>query len=337
VFKSLAEPEWNCSLAAFYHTTFSYKKNSHLLVGIPGKLKHYSADTLFKNNRILCLDEADTLLVGGEREATDAILKKVKLVHSAMYKSSFQRLRQEGSTEGSVPQESTLESTEADANSEARDGKQPGLDGSSEALMCRPKIILTAATLPNKGSQTVGRQIIRLFPKHSIVYYKTDSTHRTLPSIAINFIQCEHIEAKFDQLLKDLDYLLDEGGQEELPKVLVFVNRMESAENVFRFLYQGYQQKLALELHSMPERKWWMGKVGSLFEQPGVYSQERECAVKAFREGTLRVLVCSDLGSRGLDFPDCTGVIQFDFPENSEFFLHRAGRTARAGRGGLGE
>ena len=272
--------------------------------------------------------------MGGDREVTKAILEKVKSVHASVYKSSIQRSGKDSSIERSNPEDGTLESEERDARSEAKDGK-PVLDDSSDAVVCRPKVILTAATIPNNGSQTVGRQIVRLFPKYSIVYYKTDSTHRTLPSVKVGFVQCADIEAKYDQLLNDLDSLLEE-DQQELPKVMVFVNTMESAENLLKFLYYGYQEKLA-SVQAMPERKWWVGKVGSLFKQPGVFSQERENAVKAFREGTLRVLVCSDLGSRGLDFPDCTGVIQFDFPENSEFFLHRAGRTARAGKRGLGK
>ena len=44
----------------------------------------------------------------------------------------------------------------------------------------------------------------------------------------------------------------------------------------------------------------------------------------------------TDLASRGLDLPDITAVIQVDFPVNSADFLHRAGRTARAGKSGIG-
>ena len=303
VFKSLANPEWNCSLAAFHHTTFSYKKTSHLLIGIPGKVKNYSLNTLFKNNRILCLDEADMLLVGGEELVTKAILEKVRSVHESML--------------GSSSQESGSE--EAMGN------------GSSSEDLCRPRIILTAATLPSRGSQTVGRQILRLLPRGSIEFFKTDTTHRILPNVATDFIECESLEMKLRQLTKDLDEFRVE--EHDLPKVLVFVNTLESAQGVVNFLRVGFQEVP----EGMPVRKWWSGKVGSLFSQPGVFSEERERAVKAFREGSLRVLVCSDLGSRGLDFPDCNAVVQFDFPENSEFFLHRAGRTARAGRAGIGE
>ena len=49
------------------------------------------------------------------------------------------------------------------------------------------------------------------------------------------------------------------------------------------------------------------------------------------------MLVSTDLAARGLDLPRVTAVIQFDFPVNSADYLHRAGRTARAGNSGEGK
>lgn len=46
------------------------------------------------------------------------------------------------------------------------------------------------------------------------------------------------------------------------------------------------------------------------------------------------MLVTSDLTSRGLDIPDITHIIQMDLPSDEDFFVHRAGRTARAGKTG---
>ncbi len=53
-----------------------------------------------------------------------------------------------------------------------------------------------------------------------------------------------------------------------------------------------------------------------------------------FRSGDLSVLVASDLAARGLDVSDITHVINFDLPEDPEVYVHRVGRTARAGRSG---
>jgi len=56
--------------------------------------------------------------------------------------------------------------------------------------------------------------------------------------------------------------------------------------------------------------------------------------MKRYMRGEFTNLICTDLASRGLDFPDVERVIQYDFAQNVVDYLHRAGRTARNGRGG---
>lgn len=61
---------------------------------------------------------------------------------------------------------------------------------------------------------------------------------------------------------------------------------------------------------------------------------QRERALKAFRDGTLKVLVATDVAARGIDIPDVRFVYNYDMPNVAENFVHRIGRTARAGRDG---
>jgi superfamily II DNA/RNA helicase len=63
--------------------------------------------------------------------------------------------------------------------------------------------------------------------------------------------------------------------------------------------------------------------------------QARERALRSFSEGRLEVLVATDVAARGLDVDDIDLVIHFDPPEDHKSYLHRSGRTARAGREGL--
>jgi superfamily II DNA/RNA helicase len=63
--------------------------------------------------------------------------------------------------------------------------------------------------------------------------------------------------------------------------------------------------------------------------------QMRERALRAFSEGRLPVLVATDVAARGIDVDGIDVVIHFDPPEDHKGYLHRSGRTARAGRGGL--
>jgi ATP-dependent RNA helicase RhlE len=60
----------------------------------------------------------------------------------------------------------------------------------------------------------------------------------------------------------------------------------------------------------------------------------RERALAAFRDGSAPVLVATDIAARGIDVDGVTHVIQFDLPEVPETYVHRIGRTARAGASG---
>jgi len=61
---------------------------------------------------------------------------------------------------------------------------------------------------------------------------------------------------------------------------------------------------------------------------------ERVRALKQFKEKTIRVLVATDVASRGIDIERLSHVINFELPETPESYVHRIGRTGRAGRTG---
>ncbi len=61
---------------------------------------------------------------------------------------------------------------------------------------------------------------------------------------------------------------------------------------------------------------------------------QRTRTLDGFREGTLRFLVASDVAARGLDVPSVSHVFNFDVPSHAEDYVHRIGRTGRAGRDG---
>lgn len=62
--------------------------------------------------------------------------------------------------------------------------------------------------------------------------------------------------------------------------------------------------------------------------------QQRDDVVKAFREGKVWVLICTELIGRGIDFLGVNLVINYDFPPSAIAYIHRIGRTGRAGRKG---
>ena len=63
--------------------------------------------------------------------------------------------------------------------------------------------------------------------------------------------------------------------------------------------------------------------------------EARRTALERFTEGKLRYLLTSDLGARGLDIPGISHVISLDLPEDETIYIHRAGRTGRAGSHGI--
>ena len=62
---------------------------------------------------------------------------------------------------------------------------------------------------------------------------------------------------------------------------------------------------------------------------------QRDTVMGKFRKGTIDILVATDVAARGIDVDDIDMVINYDMPQDEEYYVHRIGRTARAGREGL--
>lgn len=98
-------------------------------------------------------------------------------------------------------------------------------------------------------------------------------------------------------------------------RAMVFVHRNDSAELL----------KSKLDHYRIPSS-----------DLHGAYHKEdRKRAMEDFRAGKVRVLIVSDLGARGLDIPGVTHIFNLDAPSDSAAYLHRVGRTARAGARGV--
>lgn len=76
-------------------------------------------------------------------------------------------------------------------------------------------------------------------------------------------------------------------------------------------------------------------KVAAAAIHGGLPQGERNAVMQAFRDGALKLLVSTNLTSRGIDVPAVANVINYDIPETVEEYVHRIGRTARMGREGV--
>lgn len=111
-----------------------------------------------------------------------------------------------------------------------------------------------------------------------------------------------------------LHALLSVPSVADLPSIIVFCNRTRTADLLHRIL-------IALE-HN----------VTSLHSQ--MPQSQRTKNLSSFRAQTCRLLVATDVAARGLDIPSTNLVINYDIPRNPDDYIHRVGRTARAGRPG---
>lgn len=120
-----------------------------------------------------------------------------------------------------------------------------------------------------------------------------------------------HNSEKVDALLD----LLDDEMCEDAKNILVFVNSKIVCRRLARTLEQ-----YGVEADSIHGDKT---------------QEERIKTLEAFKRGEVRVLVATDVAARGLDIADLPVVINFDVPFNAEDYVHRIGRTGRAGMKGL--
>lgn len=104
--------------------------------------------------------------------------------------------------------------------------------------------------------------------------------------------------------------------KEEFRRVMVFTETKKNADRIVEKLGDYWKAELSV-LHSNKAQN------------------SRLNALRAFKEGRTRILVSSDVAARGIDVQDVSHVINFDIPSIPEEYVHRVGRTARAGKEGV--
>ena len=101
----------------------------------------------------------------------------------------------------------------------------------------------------------------------------------------------------------------------DFQKVLIFTSRADQVENIYTKL--RYKKINCSALHAKTDK------------------QMRKAVIDRFRSGKEKILITSDLSARGLDIQGISHIIQMDLPNDNDFFIHRSGRTARAGNKGI--
>jgi len=166
--------------------------------------------------------------------------------------------------------------------------------------------LMFSATWPKTGTV---RRLAADFLK-SPIHLQVGSTSLSANPKILQIIKVCNENEKEDKIFE----LLGEIYKVDTPQTIIFAATKRSCDNLAYYLKEeGYQ---ALAIH------------GDKFQS------EREYSLKKFRSGQCNILVATDVAARGLDVAALKFVINYDFPNQVEDYIHRIGRTARGGETG---
>jgi len=168
-------------------------------------------------------------------------------------------------------------------------------------LPVQRQTLFFSATMPNE-IQSLANSILTKPAKVEVT--PVSSTANTIDQ-SIFFVEKRDKNALLVHLLKNKD----------IKSALVFTRTKHGADKVVKILTAANVRSAAIH---------------------GNKSQNaRQNALQSFKNGTVRVLVATDIAARGIDVDDLTHVFNFELPEVSETYVHRIGRTGRAGNSGI--
>lgn len=279
--------------------------------------------------KYVVFDEADMLLCGSFQN------KVIRLINLLRFDEKLLSQSKKSVAELPMREESSLSSEDAfegeeelqteamseegdddkdDINNEAESVKQRGWRRVKRTYERSKQYIFVAATLPVNGKKTAGGILKYMFPDAEWVCGNYLHCHN--PRLEQKWIEVT-VDTQVGELIKAVNHSfrsedLDNAGG--IHRTMVFANTVEAVEAVVKIL-----------LHSGIE---------CLRYHKNCTLEERAQTLVDFHEKG-GVLVCTDAAARGVDIPNVLHVIQADFATSAVDFLHRVGRTARAGQIGL--
>jgi ATP-dependent RNA helicase RhlE len=181
-------------------------------------------------------------------------------------------------------------------------GFRPAIDRIVAACPEARQTLFFSATLDGEAGR-----IAHLYAKDPAIHQDGPAARRANSEIEHRFVEIAH-EHRVDALVREL------GRDRDL--TLVFVRTKHGADRlVKRLAHHGVK---AVAMHGNKSQR------------------QREQALARFESGAVDTLVATDVAARGIDVARISHVINFDPPADSETYVHRIGRTGRAGRKGVG-
>ena len=166
----------------------------------------------------------------------------------------------------------------------------------------RKQTLLFSATLEGEGLHNFANRIL-----NEPVEINADPSRKERKKILQFYYRADDLDHKVALLA----HLLK---QEEVKKAIVFVRKRERVHELVSLLHQA--------------------GIHSCYLEGEMVQAKRNEAIKRMNNNTVNVLVATDVASRGIDIDDISHVINFDVPKTADVYIHRIGRTARAGKKG---
>jgi len=212
-------------------------------------------------------------------------------------------------------------------------------DGSADLSKAEYVVLDEADRMLDKGFEEAIRQIISQTPKKRQTLMFTATWPPSVRDLASTFMNSpvritigdnQSGELRANVRIKQLVEVLDPHAKEQ--RLLQLLRQYQSGKNKdVRILVFCLYKKEAMRIENFIRRQGF--RVGGIH---GDLSQEkRSASLAAFKEGHVPLLVATDVAARGLDIPAVKVVINVTFPLTAEDYVHRIGRTGRAGKEGL--
>lgn len=182
------------------------------------------------------------------------------------------------------------------------------------------RLLFVGATFPHWTGDKVKSIVTWMKRRYPCIRtVQTEQIHRRNSQLQSRWF---YLPSELDRIKKLADILRHDVTNEE--KIMVFCETAEVAQRVLG------QISDELGIDALTDKFGGCVELHKL-----VRSSSRLETLNSFRSGEKRLMVCTDLASRGLDLGNVTRVIEFDFSTNVVGYLHRIGRTARAGADGM--
>ncbi|KAL6655942.1 hypothetical protein ACP70R_006768 [Stipagrostis hirtigluma subsp. patula] len=309
-----------------------------ILVATPAALLNYLFDydpeksrreRFLRNVKFIVFDEADMLLCGSFENQV------IRLIHMLRFDEKLLSRAKDSGNEVSLGSEVDYHEDSDFENAELSDFDEENGDNHVQDRPAKvdkgyigarrdwrrvrkiyrrsKQYVFVAATLPQSGKKTAGGVLKRMFP--DAAWVSGTYLHRHNPRLERRWIEVTS-DTQVDALLDAVKYGLkgEVHDAKVVPKrTMVFTNTVDAANSVSDILRR-------------------VGIPCILYHRENSL-EERTNNLQSFRENG-GVLVCTDAAARGLDVPNVSHVIQAEFAACAVDFLHRVGRTARAGQSG---